>query len=352
MDFTAITTPCVEPFLLSEASRSSAAPPPSFLVRRQLLRQLCNIAALGSAPAIGGSLLAHATAAVAQTASPLSAASSNSVRLVTVGGALTEMVYALKLEHLLVGTDTTSLYPAAAQHTAKVGYMRQLSAEGVLSLKPTALVATTEAGPPVVLDQLRSAGVRIEHIKADHTWDEVRRKLEALGRVLGRTEAATALWHTLDAEWTRTQQRVAQHTQARAAAGHKPPRFLFLLAHSGTPQASGEGTAADALIRFIGGRNAMSGAYGFKGYKPLTPESMAAAAPEIILTTTQGLEAVGGESALWQRPELRLTPAYAQRQQGRLWHKDALELLGFGPRMPALVAALAQQVSALSVGAA
>lgn len=328
------------------------APPVAEASRRQVLQRLVSLGAAGSVPAIGGALWAGASVTVgvaaAQTLNPLSAVSvaATGVRLITVGGALTEVVYAMGLEHLLVGTDTTSLYPAAAQATAKVGYLRQLSAEGVLSLKPTAVVTTTEAGPPVVLDQLRSAGVKVEQVQADHSWDEVRRKIEAVGRTAGQPDKAKALWQRLDADWLRTQQRVAQRAQARTAAGKAMPKVLFLLSHTGSPQASGEGTAADAIVRFIGARNAMAGAYGFRGYKPITPESMAAAAPDLILTTTQGLDAVGGEEGLWKRPELQLTPAYRHRSKGSLIHLDALELLGFGPRMPATVAALAQRVLA------
>jgi iron complex transport system substrate-binding protein len=263
-----------------------------------------------------------------------------------VGGALTEIVYALGLESLLVGTDTTSVYPAAAQAKPKVGYFRQLSAEGVLSLKPTAVVSTSEAGPSVVMDQLRSAGVRVVQIAVDHTWNEVRRKIEAVGLAVDQPDKAQALWKLLDAEWQRTQSRVTQLVQARRTADKPLPKVLFLLSHSGTPLASGEGTAADAIIRFIGARNAVAGAHGFRGYKPLTAESMAAAAPDVILTSTQSIEAVGGEDSLWKRPELQLTPAYQNRNavKGTLIHLDALELLGFGPRMPTTVAVLAQRV--------
>lgn len=326
--------------LTPSAPLSRAAP-----TRRAALHGLTSLAAAGWAPATGGALWALANAAAAQTPSLPSVATSG-VRLITVGGALTEVVYALGLEGLLVGTDTTSLYPLAAQKTPKVGYMRQLSAEGVLSLKPTAVVSTTEAGPPVVLDQLRSAGVRVEQIKADHTWNEVRQKIEAVGRAVGQPDKAQTLWQRLDADWQRTQAQVAQRARARVSAGKALPKVLFLLSHTGSPQASGEGTAADAVIRFLGARNAMAGAYGFKGYKPITAESMAAAAPDLILTTTQGIEAVGGEEGMWKRPELQLTPAYQHRKSGQdtLIHLDALELLGFGPRMPATVAALAQRV--------
>lgn len=125
-------------------------------------RRACLVAALGAS-------LPLALRAQTATRAP---------RLVTISGAITEVVYALGAEAQLVGTDTTSLYPAAAQKTPKVGYLRQLSAEGVLSLKPDAIIATTEAGPPVVLDQLRSAGVKVELVKSEYTWDDVRAKVQ------------------------------------------------------------------------------------------------------------------------------------------------------------------------------
>ena len=68
-------------------------------------------------------------------------------RVVSVGSALTEIIYALGAEKMLVGVDTTSLYPAAARSLPQVGYMRALSAEGVLSLRPSLVIATTAAGP-------------------------------------------------------------------------------------------------------------------------------------------------------------------------------------------------------------
>lgn len=273
-------------------------------------------------------------AALAQNTSG-SSSSRATERLISLGGGITEVVYALGAQSTLVGTDTTSLYPVAAQATAKVGYLRSLSAEGLLALRPTALVASSEAGPPVVLDQLRSAGVRFSLVKSDHTWAEVHRKVLAVGEVTRRVDAAARFWQELDAQW----QTVL--TQVKAGAG-RGPRVLFILSHSGSPMVSGEGTAADAVIRFMGARNALGG---FKGYRPMTAEAMAAAAPETVLTTTQGLQAMGGVEKFWDRPELMLTPAWRQRQHAHaLVHRDALELLGFTPRMPALVASLQREV--------
>ncbi|SEL72336.1 iron complex transport system substrate-binding protein [Variovorax sp. YR750] len=263
------------------------------------------------------------------TVLPLFAQDAKLPKLVTVSGAITEVVYLLGAQAQLVGTDTTSLYPAAARSTPKVGYMRQLSAEGLLSLKPDAIIATNESGPAVVLDQVRSAGVKVEIIEADHSWGEVQRKVQAVGRAAAREAQARELQARLDTEWGQVQQRVA----AAAGKGRKP-RVLFVLSHSASPQVSGEKTAAHSVIGFAGGVNALGG---FQGYRPMTAEAMASAAPDIILTSTQSIEAHGGVDRFWERPELALTPAFRKRS---LITQDALLLLGFGPRMPSAVAEL------------
>ncbi|MGR4871504.1 hemin ABC transporter substrate-binding protein [Variovorax sp. LARHSF232] len=275
-------------------------------------------------------------AAAGALALPSLAQSKAMPRLITISGAVTEVVYALGAEGQLVGTDTTSLYPPAAQKTAKVGYMRQLSAEGLLSLKPDAVIATTESGPPVVLDQLRSAGVKLALINADHSWGEVQQKVQAVGRAADRVAQAGELQRQLDAQWAETQARVA----TAAGSGKRKPRVLFVLSHSASPQVSGEKTAAHSVIGFAGGVNCLSG---FQGYRPMTAEAMASAAPDVILSSNQSIEAHGGVERFWQRPELALTPAYAKRS---LVTMDALLLLGFGPRLPAAVGQLHQQLQA------
>ena len=219
---------------------------------------------------LGAAVAGTALPALAQTA----ASASGAKRLVSLSGALTEVVYLLNAQGLLVGTDTTSLFPEAAQKTAKVGYVRQLSAEGLLSLKPDAVIATSEAGPPVVLDQIRQAGVRVSLVAARHNWAEVQEKVKVVGRETGRSSEADKLLAQLDAQWS--------SVQAQVAKAQRKPRVLFVLSHSGSPQVAGKGTAANALIQYAGCVNAIDQ---FDGYKPLTAEAMASAAPEVIINT-------------------------------------------------------------------
>jgi iron complex transport system substrate-binding protein len=268
-------------------------------------------------------------AALCLAASRARAADPGAPRVVTVGGALTEIVYALGAEALLVGTDTTSLYPEAARATPKVGYARALSAEGVLSLRPTVLIATAEAGPPAVLAQLEAAGVRLVRGDGGHSIDALLRNVRTVGAALGRSEQARKLAAQVEQQWRATAARIAPRTPA--------PRVLFVLSHVATNvQVAGEGTAAAAMIALAAARNALTG---FSGYRPLTAEAAVAAAPEFILTTTQGAEALGGAERLLAQRGLALTPAARAR---RVLALDALYLLGFGPRTPQAVAEVAR----------
>lgn len=292
--------------------------------RRDALRFL----SLPAVSAASGVFVVSVSAANAQAAAKMP-------RIVSVSGATTEIVYALGAEKQLVGTDTTSLFPTAALQTPKVGYMRQLSAEGLLSLKPDAVIGTTEAGPHVVMDQIRAAGVKVELVEADHTWSEVQRKVAAVGRATSRVAQATALQARLDAQW-------AEVLAAVARKGGRKPRGVFILSHSGSPQVAGEKTAAHAMLNFAGLENALitaGSSSNFAGYRAMTPEAVVTAAPDVIITTTQGIKAVGGIEKFWQRPGLELTPAYKRRALVAL---DALYLIGFGPRLPQAVAELHQ----------
>lgn len=286
--------------------------------RRLWRRRLCAVA-----------LLLPLAAARAQTAAASHAGSAVSARrLITVGGAMTEIVYALGAQQRLVAVDTTSSYPAATAQLPKIGYQRSLSAEGVLSMRPDALLATYEAGPPITLAQLKSAGVRVEQVAAGHAIENVIEKIRLAAAVLGMPSQGQELIDKLLGQWRKTLVSVAQYPTR--------PRVLFILDQSGSASmVAGHDTAADAMIHYAGAVNVMAGV---QGYKPLTAEAVVAAAPDMILLTNEGLAAIGGIDKLLQRPGLALTPAGRGR---RILAFDSLFLLGFGPRLPQAVQQLA-----------
>lgn len=257
----------------------------------------------------------------AALAVPLRVRAQNSPRIVSVGSALTEIVFALGAEDLLVGVDTTSQYPAAAQALPQVGYMRALSAEGLLSLKPTLVIATTAAGPATTLDQLRATGIEVLVLPERYDYDSVIAKIAAVGHVTGKQTAAEAMIARGRADMAKLAKRIATAT--------RKPRVLFLLSMGGgAPQAAGRDTAADGIIRLAGGANAIDS---YAGYRPLTPEAVIASRADFILVTRQTVQAMGGIETVLNQPALRQTPA---GRAGRVLEFDTLLLLGFGPRTP------------------
>ena len=259
--------------------------------------------------------------ALGAAVAPAASAQDKPIRLVTVGGALPEIVYALGAESQLVGVDTTSLYPPAARSLPQVGYMRALSAEGVLALKPSLVVATTAAGPATTLDQLRAAGIETVVLPDRYDYDSVIAKVEALGRITGKERQA--------AEMIARGRADMDKLRAGLAGTRTRPRVLFLLGMgNGAPQAAGQNTAADGIIQLAGGVNAVEG---YTGYRPLTPEAVIASRADYIVVTQQTVDQLGSLDAILDQPSLRQTPA---GRAGKILAFDTMLLLGFGPRTP------------------
>jgi iron complex transport system substrate-binding protein len=265
------------------------------------------------------------------------ATTSRAMRLISIGGALTEIVYLLKANTELVGVDTTSIYPAAATRLPNVGYARSLSAEGILALRPTQVLATEDAGPPMVLKQINDAGISLTILPAGHQLKDVIDRVSAIGKLVHKTNAAQALASQLRLEWKNTQERVA-HSK------YKNIRALFILSQNPSQlMVGGAKTSSDAMIAYAGARNAITG---FSGFKPLTPEAVIAANPDVILLTDQGMKAVGGIGGVLRFPGISQTRAGKEQKIVSL---EAMYLLGFGPRLPLAVAELNQLLQQVMV---
>ncbi|NXZ87222.1 ABC transporter substrate-binding protein [Serratia fonticola] len=238
-------------------------------------------------------------------------------RIVSIGGDVTEIAFALGAGDEVVARDSTSLHPAAVQKLPDVGYMRQLNAEGILALKPTLILSTELAEPALVLKQLEDSGVKVVRIPGDTTVQAVPEKISVIADAINRSSQGKQL-----AE--RYQQQLAA-----VANTPLPVKVLFVMSHGGiTPMAAGQQTAADAIIRAAGLNNAMQG---FSRYRPLSQEGVIASAPDLLLVTTDGVHSIGGQENLWLLPGMALTPAGKNR---RVLIVDDMALLGFGLETP------------------
>ncbi|MGC4190292.1 MAG: hemin ABC transporter substrate-binding protein [Thermomicrobiales bacterium] len=248
-------------------------------------------------------------------------------RIITLNGDITETVFTLGLGGNVVADDVSALYPPEAVALPKIGYQRELNAEGILSFEPTVVIGDEEAGPPEVIQQIRDAGIPVVIVSSDPSSiyspvDEIKQ----VGAALGIPEEGDALATSLETQ--------LKDAEALAATATSKPRVAFLyIRGQGTQMIAGTGTAADLVITAAGGINAGADS-GIQGYAPITPEALVATAPDIILVMQGGLASVGGVDGLLAIPGVAQTPAGESKS---IVAFEDLYLLGFGPRLGAAV---------------
>ena len=252
-------------------------------------------------------------------------------RVVTADGAITEIVYRLGLESLLVGVDTTSGYPEQTESLPKIGYLRALPFEGVLALKPDLLITSEQAAPEENLERLARAGVQVEKLPSARTPEAALERIVTVGGLLGEEEKAEVLSSELRSKINRIQQ--ASETRGN------PPKVLFILAAGNhSVMLAGEGTSASALLDAVGAVNAVSG---IQGYKPANREAILASRPDAIVIA----ESAPGQFAIGSWPEVERLDAWTS---GHRLVADGMMLLGFGPRLPDAMAAVNEVLPAPS----
>jgi iron complex transport system substrate-binding protein len=252
-------------------------------------------------------------------------------RIVTVGGALTEIVYALGLEDRLVGIDTTSLYPPQAlKQKPNVGYMRQLSAEGVLGLNPELIIASEGSGPKETLAVLGEAKVPLVTVPETFSEDGILERIRIVAHELGVEQRGACLSKAVTKD-------LAAMRKLREKISAKR-RVMFVISFvNGRAMVAGSKTAAHEMIAMAGAVNAVDG---YEGYKPLSEEAIVAARPDVILVMQRGSDAISSDT-IFANAAFALTPAAKDKAFIAM---DGLYLLGFGPRTAAAARDLAVQL--------
>jgi iron complex transport system substrate-binding protein len=263
-------------------------------------------------------------------AGPQSASAKDAERIVAIGGTVTEIIYALGEGDRIVAVDTTSLYPADATAKPNIGYVRQVSAEGVLSQRPDLIIAESGAGPVDSINILKASGLDYVSIPSPPETTAIPDKIRAVGQAIGRSEKAEKLAQSVETSLKAVEDKVA------STSGPKKKVLFALSLANGRVMAAGSNSSADAMIRLAGAENAVST---ISGYKPLTDEAVIAAAPDVILVMSGGAQHMTAEQA-FGLPSLAATPAGRSKAFITM---DGLYLLGLGPR----VAAAASELNAM-----
>lgn len=253
--------------------------------------------------------------------------------VMSLGGAVTEIVYALGEGDRLIARDSTSSYPPEVNDLPSVGYVRALSPEGVLSLDPGLILAEQYAGPEEAVDVLKATAIPYVEVPEGYDGAAIATKVRVIGGALGVEDKAGALAGTIEADMA----AMADRIEAIPVEERKSVMFVFST-QGGRILASGSNTPADSIIRLAGGVNALTG---FEGFKHVSDEAVSVAAPDVILMMDRGGEHAVTNDVLFNLPAIAVTPA-AEREA--IIRMNGLYLLGFGPRTAEAIADLSAQL--------
>lgn len=251
-------------------------------------------------------------------------------RIVTIGGAVTEIVYALGFGDRVIAIDLTSTYPAAAKNRPSIGYMRALAPEGVLSLGPSIVLAIEGSGPAEAIEVLSRASIPFVLVPEGYDEEGVLRKIRFVAQALGVPEKGEQLARTVADDFAAARKLLAQKVTRKRTA-------VFVLATgSGTPTIAGRHTSAEGILTLAHVDNAISSVNGFK---QATPEATLAAQPQAIIMLLERNHAMNAD-AVFALPAFATTPAAKDKRLVLI----PSYYLTFGPRTAHAMRDLAAEI--------
>ncbi|MFJ6630104.1 hemin ABC transporter substrate-binding protein [Streptomyces sp. NPDC091376] len=258
-------------------------------------------------------------------------------RIVPLTGSLNEIVFTLGLGKQVVARDITATFEQAAGLPV-VTRAHDVSAESVLSLKPTVVLADTSTGPAEAVAQIRDAGIPLVVVEPAKSLADVGSRIGTVAAALGVTPAGDALK-------SRTQQRIeaAQKEIPEPAKNGEKPRvaFLYVRGSAAVYLLGGAESGASSLLEAAGAVDAGKESGLTKDFTPITSEALAKAAPDAILVMSKGLDSVGGVDGLVKIPGVAETPAGMDRRVVSI--EDGV-LLNYGPRTDQVLSSLVGQL--------
>ncbi|MEI5100208.1 ABC transporter substrate-binding protein [Streptomyces sp. PmtG] len=255
-------------------------------------------------------------------------------RIVPLTGSLNEIVFTLGLGSHVVARDITATFDQAKKLPV-VTRAHDVSAESVLSLKPTVVLADTTTGPAEAIDQIRDAGVPVVVLDPAKSLGDVGPRIEAVAKALGVPKAGTRLK-------SRTAQRIQKVRAAVPHRGGKPRvAFLYLRGSASVYLLGGRESGASSLLEAAGAVDAGKASGLGKDFTAITSEALAKAAPDAILVMSKGLDSVGGVDGMVKIPGVAETPAGMDR---RVVSVEDGVLLNYGPRTDRVLASIVDQL--------
>lgn len=248
-------------------------------------------------------------------------------RYIVISPIYNEIIWALGAQDKVVGVDLSSTYPPEVKNVQTVGYHRALSAEGILSLRPTQILSSDDnIGPPQVVEQIKQLNIPIKAFAAKNdSLDGTKALIREIAVLFHKEDKAEELCKTLDSQVAAAMEKVKQYTdKPRIAVIHfgRASNVYMVVGKSG-----GEGGGTGKMIEWAGGSMAVDSE---KMQRMASPEIIAQANPDIILVTDYGFDRTGGSV-----DEIKALPGVATSnaaKNNKIYRVEENQLMYFGPR--------------------
>lgn len=249
-------------------------------------------------------------------------------KIISLNGTVTEILFELGVGDKIIGTDVTSTYPESAKKLPKLGHSRNLSVEGVFSMKPNIILGLGNDLSPKTVEQLKASSVPVFLFNQEHSVDGTAELIREVAIAVKKENQAEKLISKL--------KKQVDHLQK--VDGN--PSVLFIYARgAGTLMVAGDNTQMAQMIEMVGAQNAISG---FDDFKPLTSEALLKANPDYILLFESGIQSLNGADGLLEVPGVSQTTAGKNKA---FISMDGQLLSGFGPRLGEALQILAQKLN-------
>src|SRR6476646_3240875 len=260
-------------------------------------------------------------------------------RYVVISPIYNEIIWALGAQNTVVGIDLSTTFPPEVKNVQTVGYHRALSAEGILSLHPTAIINDNNIGPPQVVQQLQQLNIPMKTFTAKNdSFDGTKALIREMGAYFHKESRAEELCNTLDTQRAASLEKVKEYKDHPKFAvihfGRASNVYMVVSKGSG-----GDGGGVSQMIELAGGQMAIEN----KGMQRMeSPEILAQANPDVVLLTDYGFDRLGGSL-----DQIKALPGVATSNAAKTGHIYRIEenvLNYFGPRSGENIAKVAATI--------
>ncbi len=254
---------------------------------------------------------------------------SKDARYVVISPIYNEIIWALGAQDKVVGVDLSTTYPPDVKKVQTVGYHRALSAEGILSLHPTAVISDNNIGPPQVVEQIKQLNIPMKTFAAKNDgFDGTKALIREMGAYFHKEARAEELCKTLDEQRAASLEKVKQYTdRPRVGVIHfgRASNVYMVVAKGG----GGDGGGVSQMIDLAGGQMAVENTGGRGMQRLESPEILAQANPDVILLTDFGYDRLGSMDQIKALPGVATSNA---AKTGHIYRIEENVLNYFGPR--------------------